>query len=154
MASAAGIALAMVSRLCEQKQRLAQRDPLSDRKNPTSVAVRESCVILGPLPCIPRPIAPCPIRLRHMRPLLIRSAPAILVDREVFLSMGIKKPGFLAGPGERQEARNRWLRSMRETFPDLWIGPGLTVHPVRLARSEPVVDRAVSAPPDLTSEVA
>ena len=91
--------------------------------------------------------------------------PAILVDREVFLSMGIKKPGFLAGPGERQEARNRWLRSMRETFPDLWVGPGLTVHPVHLARSEPVVDRAAdghaltgdgagSAPPDLTSEVA
>lgn len=81
------------------------------------------------------------------------------------LSMGIKKPGFLADPGERQEARNRWLQSMRETFPDLWIGPGLTVHPVHLARSEPVVDRdadggavaddgADSAPPDLASEVA
>ena len=59
--------------------------------------------------------------------------------------MGIKKSGFLADPGERQEARNRWLRSMRETFPDLWIGPGLTVHPAHLARSEPVVDRDADA---------
>lgn len=61
--------------------------------------------------------------------------------------MGLQYPIWPAGAAERYEARDQWIQSLRDQFPELWIGRSL-VRPARLVGGVPAV--AV----DLHSEVS